>query len=178
MEPSPEPSNPESSAPESSGSSCLTTTDALLIDGANGVCDLRRASGEPLGAAFFGWVALLLVGLVLLRTPRLRSGLFVGLAIAALPGAYAMAFLRADRPSVVQATAAEIARLHDTVRAFGAQHSCAVITRDDCLACQPVVALARIDQSCASPASIDVHADALATGCTAHGALLVCGTPP
>lgn len=159
---------------------CLVTTEALVVDGANGVCrDARLGRDVPVRASVH--LALALSIAVLARRasrPSHRRWTALALAlVAALPGWHAVLALRADAPSRVAATAQEIRSLHDTLRAFATRHECARIRRDECVACQPVARLALAGLRCEHPASIDLHADAW-RGCIERESTLVCGAAP
>jgi hypothetical protein len=162
---------------------CITTTEALVIDGANGVCrDVRRDAGEPLGFEVLPALGMLAVAVWALRSVRLAARRWLVMAAivagAALPGWNALLWVRADRPTTIYAHAARVAALHDAVRSHATEHGCAEVVHDECLACRPIALLALVDRRCAEPAPIELHADALESGCEASGARLVCGHPP
>lgn len=160
---------------------CLVTPESLLVDGANGVCrDARLGArdGAMLRAGGLVLAAALIAAWLVARRPGVRGriALIVALAIgAALPGAHALLAQRADRPTEIAATAAATTRLHDEVRAFARRNGCARTTLDRCAACAPVVRLALAGLRCDRPASIELHADALARPCAARGRTLACG---
>jgi hypothetical protein len=164
--------------------SCIATTADLVIDGANGVCaDARDAAGTPLTLAevapFVG-LALLAAAILWLRAhkrvPIAALGLMLG--AAALPGAYAALFWRADRPAAVVASLAPVDALHDAIRDFATEHGCAELVRSECLACEPIARLALVDRRCDRPAPIELYGDALEVGCQSDGVRLRCGRPP
>ncbi|MBX7194579.1 MAG: hypothetical protein K1X94_21160 [Sandaracinaceae bacterium] len=159
---------------------CLVTTEALVVDGANGVCrDARVGDASVLRAA--SWIvgaALVVAWWRAERLPRRRRvAVVVALAtMAALPGWYALLAVRADSPSHVAESARDVHRLHDGLRDFARRHGCAEVTVDACTGCAPIARLALSDLICATPASIELHEDALEVGCLEHEARLVCGT--
>lgn len=161
---------------------CITSTDALVIDGANGVCrGVRANAGGPLGIdVVLSLVLVALAALVMkVRNAGARRWIVRALVVAvALPGAHALLALRADRPTAIYEHAARITALHDAVRSHATEHGCAVVVHDACLACRPIAVLALVDRQCSDPAPIELHEDALETGCEATGARLVCGHAP
>jgi len=159
---------------------CITSTEALVIDGANGVCrDVRADAGAPLGLEVWLTLVLVAVAAVVLRArtavARRRWIIALMLGAAAIPGTHALLVLRADRPTTIYAHAARIVALHDAVRSYATEHGCAEVVRDACLACRPIALLALVDRRCSDPMPIEFHADALESGCEARGARLVCG---
>ncbi len=161
---------------------CLVTTDALVIDGANGVCRDARL-GEASASRALAW--LLLAALVFAGwrakgiTSRRRAALVAVTALlAAAPGYLALARSRADAPSRVAQSAEEIRDLERSMRRFARAHGCAVVEGDACAACAPIERLALSGLSCASPAAIELRADALHGACVERGARLVCGASP
>lgn len=161
--------------------SCIPSTAELIIDGANGVCaHSRGAAGQRLTAGeLLPFAGLALLGAVVLARKAGHAhrvwALIALLSAAALPGAYAALRWRADRPTAVAASLAPIASLHDELRRFATQHHCAELVRSECLACEPIARLALVDRRCAHPAPIELHADALETGCVELQGRLVCG---
>lgn len=162
---------------------CLMTTEAVIVDGANGVCHEPRlqARQAPGAAAVFAlamtlgatsWFARTRVPLGLRRALLLAS-----LVLASLPGLWAILAVRADAPATVDRSARRIARTHDEVRAFAQARGCAWIRTESAAAAEPITRLATVDLRCADPAPIDLFADALESGCveTGEGAL-ACGT--
>lgn len=166
---------------------CIATSSDLVIDGANGVCaDTRHAAGQPLSASTVAPLVVLVVIAAVLSSRKVArahraAGLGVLLALAALPGGYALLFERADRPSNLAAATAPIAALHEAIRDFpavphvphGPHGTCTV--ESACLACEPIARLALIDRGCAPEQEIVLHADALRAGCRVEGARLRCG---
>ena len=159
------------------------TTESLVVDGANGVChEPRLDARQPPGtsaviaiAMMFGAVSWFVRARVSLR---LRRALLVGtLALAALPGFWAILTVRADAPSTIARSARRLTRTHDEIRAFAHAHQCAWIRTESSVAAEPIARLAMAGQRCSDPASIDLFADALESGCveTEHGSL-ACGT--
>jgi len=155
---------------------CVATVDALVLDGANGVCRDARLGARDESAWRAGALALaVLVALAILVAPRKRA-LVVGLAFAlALPGFVAMTTLRADRPTEVARSAASIAALHGAIRAFAVRHGCARVTLSECVGCEPIARLALAGLACERPAAIELHEGTLERGCEERDAALVCG---
>lgn len=159
------------------------TTEAIVVDGANGVChEPRLEARQPPGAASL-FAALFVVGALSWfardRLPvQLRRGLLVlALAVAAVPGVWAIFAVRADAPGQSARSARRIARTHDEIAAFARAHECAWVRTESSIAALPVARLALIGQRCASPAPIDLFADALESGCTENeDGSLSCGT--
>jgi hypothetical protein len=159
-------------------SRCATTAEAVLIHGANGTCEEGRHDGD-LGIAIAAVLAVaVIVAVVLARAPRYAGRILLGTALlTALPGAYALAFVRADRPTARATTAIEAMRLSEAMRAFVDEHGCARVTVDRCESCLPAARLALTGRTCEDGARIELHRDALARGCTRDGDRLVCGAP-
>jgi hypothetical protein len=160
---------------------CIATSSDLVIDGANGVCaDARHGAGEPLSAFTVAPLAALVLIAALLFSPKVArtyraAGLGVLLALAALPGGYAVLFERADRPSAVADSTAPIAALHEAIRDFATASRGPCVVESACLACDPIARLALIDRGCAPGSEVVLHADALRAGCQVEGTLLRCG---
>jgi hypothetical protein len=163
---------------------CLVTSDALVIDGANGVCRDARIGRPIAGIASSAAlvIASLLAALVLTRVrlpTRARAwGALVLAAVASLPGWYALATTRADAPLAVAHAAAEIAALHDAIRAHAARRGCAEIRESTCVACEPIARLALSGLTCERPATIVLRDDALGGDCVVHEEALICGSAP
>lgn len=163
---------------------CLETTDAVVLDGANGVCHgSRMEAGDALGVGALGVAMLALASLVWFTgrggLARARHvALALTLILAALPGAYSIALVRADRPRNVRRAGREVAALHDAVRAFGRAHGCAEVAVSECTACGEIVRLALAELRCDAPAPIELRGDALASGCAEESGRLVCGVMP
>jgi hypothetical protein len=170
---------------------CLVTTEALFLDGANGVCGTpRQSAGEgPPALALLTFILVLAVAI----TVRTRSRLLarrtivmatVALALAALPGLWAILALRADRPTDVATSASRVARAHHAVHAFAREHRGAVLRTQTEISIVPIARLALIGVShggvatSAPPAAIDLFDDTLEDGCRVLGDSLVCGTRP
>jgi hypothetical protein len=162
---------------------CLMTTESLVVDGANGVChEPRLDARQPPGATALFALAMTIGAISwFVRAQislRLRRALLLGtLALAALPGAWAILAVRADAPRSVDRSARRLTRTHDEVRAFAHAHQCAWIRTESSVAAEPITRLAMAGQRCADPAPIDLFADALESGCveTEEGSL-ACGT--
>ncbi len=159
------------------------TTEAIVVDGANGVChEPRLEARRPPGAASL-FAALFVVGALSWfsrdRLPlRLRRTLLLSaLAIAALPGYWAIFAVRADAPAVSARSARRIQRTHDEIATFARAHGCAWVRTEGSIGALPVARLALVGARCADPAPIDLFADALESGCveTDEGSL-ACGT--
>jgi hypothetical protein len=160
---------------------CLATTDALVIDGANGICLDRRIGSAEAGSTSAAALlaASVLAALVLLRLEartRTRAALAVG-SLAALPGWYALA-TRADAPQTVGRTSAEIAALHDALRDHAQRHGCARVRDHACVACEPIARLALSGLACERAAEIDLREGALGGRCVAQEDALFCGASP
>ncbi len=160
---------------------CLETTDAVVVDGANGICHGNRMNaGEPLGVGPLGVLLLALVSLAWLTgrggLARARhAALAATLVLGALPGAMSLVFVRADRPRNVRRAGREVAALHDAVRAFAEEHGCAEVVESECTACAAIVRLALVDLRCEAPAPIELRGDAIVSGCAEEEGRLVCG---
>jgi hypothetical protein len=163
---------------------CLVTSDALVIDGANGVCPDARIGQANAGLASFValLIASLLAALVLTRVrlpARARAmGLFALATLASLPGWYALATTRADAPHAVAHTSAEIAALHDALRDFALRRGCAEVRENTCVACEPIARLALSGITCERAATIVLRDDALGGHCIEHADALICGGTP
>jgi hypothetical protein len=164
---------------------CLVDLEAVTIDGAEGVCRAPRlGAGRGLGveALVMMVVALLAVGWFVRERSSLRArrvALVLTLALAAVPGAYALFAVRADRPAMVASGGRRIARLHDAVRAFASENGCAWLRTESCVACVPTAQLALVGLGCGgetTEAPIDLFSDALAASCGEVDGALRCGT--
>ncbi|MFO0686463.1 MAG: hypothetical protein U0234_30645 [Sandaracinus sp.] len=162
---------------------CLMTTEALVVDGANGVChEPRLEARRPPGAASLFALFFVVGALSWFARDRmpvgLRRGLLVlALAVAALPGFWALLSVRADAPSLSARSARRLARTHDEIAAFATEHECAWVRTEGSIAALPVARFALVGHRCAHPAPIDLFADALESGCTeAEDGSLACGT--
>ena len=159
---------------------CLVTSEALFVDGANGVCHDPRV-GDPSPWRAVGLVvatALVIAWLSRARLPsRRRAAWLLALALgAALPGWLALLVVRADGPMQISASAAETRRLHDTLRDFAREHGCAEVRLDHCLTCAPIARLALSGLTCDHPASIELHEDAASGACAVEDDTLICGS--
>jgi hypothetical protein len=126
---------------------CLPDQSALLVDGANGVCDAPRHLGDVTWTttALEGLAGIVVGALVLTLAAR-RPGLALALALALLVGAAVPGLhtLLAERPS--RATlASSVSGLHDRVREHA--RSTGPVEAGACLACGPIVRLATVDLS-------------------------------
>lgn len=162
---------------------CLLTTESIVVDGANGVChEPRLEARRPPGMASLFALAVMVGAMSwFLRTRlplRLRRGLLLGtLALASLPGFWAVLAVRADAPRTVDRSARRITRTHDEVRRFGREHGCAWIRTESALAAGPIARLALGGLRCADPAPIDLFADTFESGCVEReDGSLACGT--
>jgi hypothetical protein len=142
---------------------CLVTSDALVIDGANGVCPDARIGQANAGLASFValLIASLLAALVLTRVrlpARARAmGLFALATLASLPGWYA---------------------LHDALRDFALRRGCAEVRENTCVACEPIARLALSGITCERAATIVLRDGALGGHCIEHADALICGGTP
>lgn len=164
---------------------CLVDLEAVMIDGADGVCRAPRlGAGGGLGieTVIVMVVALLAVGWFVRERASLdarRAALVITLALAAVPGGHAIFAVRADRPTVLASSARRIARLHDGVRAFGGESHCAWLRTESCVACVPAAELALVGLECAGGETgdpIDLFSDALDLSCGEVEGALRCGT--
>ncbi len=164
---------------------CLVDAEAVMVDGADGVCRAPRL-GAGRGVGMEGLVGLAVAVLALSWFVRTRVSLrarrvalVLTLALAALPGAYAVLFVRADRPSAADRAARQVVRLHDGVRAFAVERGCAWLRTESCTACVATAELALVGLTCegeTTQAPIDLFTDALAVGCAEVDGALRCGT--
>jgi hypothetical protein len=106
--------------------------------------------------------------------PSFTVALFVS-----MPGIFALLALRADAPGKSAETAAHIARLEGAMFAHARTHGgCAVVTKNDCEACQPIARLALAHAGpCTSNATVELGEGALGGECVAIGPTLRCGGP-
>lgn len=162
---------------------CLMTTEAVIVDGANGVCHAPRLEArQPPGAEALFALAMTIGAIswfVRERVPlRLRRMLLLATLVAAsLPGFWAILAVRADAPRTIDRSARRVTRTHDEVRAFAEAHGCAWIRTESSVAAEPVTRLALTGHRCADPAPIDLFADALESGCVeSDDGALACGT--
>jgi hypothetical protein len=147
-----------------------------VIDGANGICGLTPSAASQattLGATL-AFAAMWTFAPVRWRRPALIAG-----CVLALPGAAALGWRRGDAPSKVAVSSGQITKLERAVRRHAQAHGCAVVERNDCEACQPILRLALAHAgACASGATILVGEGALGGECAARGLQLVCGGAP
>ncbi|UJR82714.1 hypothetical protein [Sandaracinus amylolyticus] len=160
---------------------CLDSPEALLLDGANGVCGEARAGA---GRAEWLHVGATLVAAVAIaawlssrRVPSaIRApGIVLVALVAAFPGIWALIALRADRPSALRDTARDTIVLHDRMRTFAVDHGCAEARWASCDACMPAARLALAGLQCDAPATIVLGEGALDAHCEERGRSLVCG---
>lgn len=168
---------------------CLVTTEALFLDGANGVCGTpRHHAGEAppaLGLVLF--VGVMAVALAVGRgarrlLPRQRRALGV-VAVGALvacsaPGLYALGAVRADSPTSAATSAHGVARAHDQVRAFATAHGGAVLRTETETSVVPIARLALTDVPGPGASPIDLFDGTLEEGCRDLGDTLACGSAP
>lgn len=173
---------------------CLVTTDAVVIDGANGVCHEARAGagaahrGSSFFAASAGLLALVFLGAALTRARRgpsrnLAPGLAVVFAlVCALPGFHAVFFVRADAPASWPSRAHALQERIETVVSFSERHhNCVWTDLRACPACDPVMryAVPVPPAHCARIARINFAADGLAGACVRTDPdTLTCGGAP
>lgn len=125
--------------------SCLMSLDAVVVDGANGVCHAPRffATASP-------WIAIVIalceLGLALAWLSAIRRGrraLATGIAALVLaslvPGWVALLTVRADRPTALVSAVRTVASVHES----GGDHRL-VATRDAPVAIDPILRLANI----------------------------------
>jgi hypothetical protein len=164
---------------------CLVDTEAVALDGADGVCRAPRlGAGRGLGPET---LLVLVVGLLSLAwflreraaLPARRIALVLTLVVGAIPGTYAVLTVRADRPGRVDASARALTRLHDQIRAFATARPCAWVRTESCVACVATAQLALVGHTCTgetTEAPIDLFSDALDVGCAEVDGALRCGT--
>lgn len=124
---------------------CLPDESALLVDGANGVCDAPRSADAISGGWLLGtsFAALAVAGLIVAlgsRRPGVALALTLALlATAAAPGLHAIVLERPSRAIL----ASGVTGLHDRVRHHARDEG--PVVAGNCSACEPVVRLATID---------------------------------
>ena len=156
-----------------------------MIDGANGVCAQARTGARSLATldAAIGLAIVLIAFLALVTrheryASRLRVCALIVVLALATPGWWALVAQRADAPARIGDSARQIDALGISVARFAAVRGCVEVTRDDCVACEPIVRLATAGyRPCASPPSrvVVLAVDAFATPCVGNANLLVCG---
>ena len=158
------------------GGLCEGDTTALVLDGANAICE-----GAPTkGAQATTLVAVLAFFAVWMFAPLRwrRRALLLGCSLS-VPGFVAVTCHRGDAPARVAAASAPILRLEAAVRRHAKANGCAVVERNDCEACQPIVRLALAHAGpCESRATVSLAANARERECTADGPRLMCGGRP
>jgi hypothetical protein len=171
-------------------SRCLVTPEALVIDGANGLCAQARLgpravwSGPIVAALVVALVVVLLAG-----RGRRAAGVLLGLVTAAVvPGWWAQLAVRADRPLAFIDSAQPVRRLTESIEQFVEGAPCVDVQRNDCVACEPIVrfATAGLRRCPAEPArALLLEADALGGRCSRTETRLSCvgrsvspSTPP
>ena len=157
---------------------CLVTPDAVVIDGANGVCAEARLGARSLAphavAVHLALIAAVVVAL--LGRARWRAGAVVLCAGAALgaaaPGWRALFAQRADARA-----GAPVRALLDQLAAFSREHGgCVRVARNECVACEAMVHYAHPARArCRERASIELGADALGARCVRTAGGLRCG---
>lgn len=155
---------------------CLREVAALIIDGANRVCE--RA---PPGAAPFVLVGLALVfAWAVQRGGRLPPIVVVAAVLLAVPGWVGLLARRADAPATIAATAQKVRDLDGALERFaGAHGGCAGVGRNACLACEPILRYALSShRACPPRGTIDLDAGALGGRCRDEGERLFCGGAP
>lgn len=165
---------------------CLVTTEAIVVDGANGICRDARLRSHVSGAAAAIVVVALVAAMAWFTRERVaislrRAALVLTMFLAALPGLYSVLAVRADRPAEVDRSARRIARTEEEIRDFAVAHRCAWIRTQSASAALPIARLAITGHGasvagCEEPAPIDLFADALEGGCTEVEGALRCGT--
>lgn len=139
---------------------CLVTTEAVVIDGANGVCGARRTERFDVHARSPLFLALLIVTLLSLvwRTglklpvgalprcwrARLRLVVLSGLLLAGVPGTYAVCAVRGDRPAARASMAAIVQRALETLERRRRDTGCLGEPVGSCVACVPLVRLSTV----------------------------------
>lgn len=158
------------------GGLCEGDTTALVLDGANAICERSptRFARATTSAAILAFVAVWMFAPLRWR----RRALLIACSLS-IPGFVAVACDRGDAPGRVAVAAAPIIRLETEVRRHAKAHGCAVVDRNDCEACQPIVRLALAHAGpCDSRATVSLGADALECGCASAGPRLICGGRP
>jgi hypothetical protein len=172
--------------PVSPDPACPSTSEELLIHGANAVCgvpvrpvhDRRSEAALALSGALalaFGFALVRRRGL----SPTRVGILLLAACAVAGPGLRAVLVDRADAPLREARSTQEITTLVSAMDAFAsARHDCIQEVRNDCLECQPMVRFVLPDHaSCAHPRGrIELRRNALAAGCVVHGDTLECGS--
>jgi hypothetical protein len=155
------------------GTLCDGDTAALVLDGANAICD-RAPSPFAHGVTIAATLAFAAVW-ALAPVRWRRRALVLGCALS-VPGVVALAWHRGDAPAKVATSSAHVARLEGAVRQHAQAHGCAVVERNECEACQPVLHLALAHAGpCESGATVTLGADALEGTCITRGPRLLCG---
>lgn len=160
---------------------CLATGEALLVDGANGVCrDLRldAPSGHVGHLAALVLAALIVAGWLSASrvATRARRAVVVAIGVlAAIPGAHALLVLRADRPTERAETARASTALHDRIRDFAQRNGCARVEIEGCPECMPAARLALAGLRCDAPVRVELREGALDARCDERAGTLVCG---
>ena len=121
---------------------CTGQTSALVIDGANTICD-RSGSWTALVAS----IVLMFAAVAVWRAnARLRNRIFAGAALLSLPGLYALGVRRGDAPLHVAATAARLARIERSLGDDADAQGCVTRVPLACEACQPIARFAQADR--------------------------------
>ena len=155
---------------------CDGDTTALVLDGANAICDRAPTTAAKIATVM---AALLFSAVWMFAPVRWRRRVVLLGCVLSVPGFVALAFQRGDAPAKVVEASAPIVRLEGAVRRHARSNGCAVVERNECEACQPVVRLALAHAGpCESGATVSLGADALGRECLAHGRRLTCGGRP
>jgi hypothetical protein len=143
---------------------CRGDVTALVIDGANTLCD-RFA---PLAWIVTSLVLTIAAAFVWRAPPRWRNRILAGATVLSLPGLYALAVRRADAPLQVRDTAVRLERIERRLEDTGGcpEHACE--------ACQPIARFARARQGACA---IDGGAPAPKSHARCEGDDLGCGAP-
>lgn len=161
--------------------STLTTAEAIVIDGANGVTRAPREHFPQLGLSVALAVAAVVIGLFLVRR-RARGALLVVLALAAVPGLVQVLALRADAP----VSRVELGRTIATTLADLQQHApwpvhpVAVVREDDdvMFPLTRYAVPARLEAPPAGAIELETRGARLGVRCRVEGARNICGDGP
>jgi hypothetical protein len=167
---------------------CFRTTESILVDGANGVCQ-RPESHRPLPdrTVLFAVALAFAAFLAFSRSPSDRRNrqarvvaIVAALALLALPGLWGVLVRRGDAPAERSMVAHEVHRLVAQLQNFSAARGgCVEVVDDGCAACAPIARFALSDpHPCARHGGrVLLYAHTLTRGCIQHGDTLVCGDP-
>lgn len=158
---------------------CSGSRESLVIHGANSVCGPPPAPWWWTNAAISVFLAM--ASAFVFASPRarhLRRRFLSFVLVVSLPGLAAALFFRADGFGQRRETSRRIASLETSMHAFAHAHGCAVVTKNDCLACEPIARFATAHAgTCTSRASIELGRTALDGTCAEIGSTLRCGAP-